>query len=108
MKNFKAFYESQTVIILKEIVQFPLPTRNFWTEIYRNMQIFAFQVLQEHSSWASKNSAVQMFFLTLTSRKMFLVVLQEYIFYNVDWVEVRKISEGFWTKLYCRMSDHFW
>ena len=107
MKNFKTFYESQTVIILKEIIQSPLPTRNFWTEIYRNMQIFAFQVLQEHSSWASKNGAVQMFFL-IPTRKIFLAVLQEYVFYNVDWVEVHKISEGFWTKLYCRMSDHFW
>ena len=36
-----------------------------------------------------------------------LPVLREYIFYNVEWVEVRKISKGFWAKLYCKMIDIF-
>ena len=37
----------------------------------------------------------------------FLTVLREYIFYNGEWVEVRKISKGFWAKLYCKMIDIF-
>ena len=38
---------------------FLLPwNKNFLTEIYRNIQI----VLQECSSWASRNGAVQVFF----------------------------------------------
>ena len=32
----------------------------FLAEIYRNIQKFAFKVLQECSSWASRNGAVQM------------------------------------------------
>ena len=44
--------------------------KNFLTEIYRNVQTFAFQVLRECSSWASRNGTVQMFFLTST-RNMF-------------------------------------
>ena len=31
---------------------------------------------------------------------MFLAVLQEYIFYNVEWAEIRKMSGIFWAKLY--------
>ena len=42
---------------------------------------------------ASRNGAVQMFFLTPT-KNMFLAVLQEYMFY-VERVEVRKMSETF-------------
>ena len=85
MKNFKTFYESQTAISLKEIIQ--SSTKNFRAEIYRNIQTFAFQVLQERSTWASKNRAVQMLFLTPT-KNMFLAVLREYIFYNVGCVTV--------------------
>ena len=39
-------------------------------EIYRNIQTFAFQVLQEWGSWASRNGTVEIFFLTPT-RNMF-------------------------------------
>ena len=38
--------------------------KNFLMEIYRNIQTFSLKVLQECSSWASSNYAVQMFFLT--------------------------------------------
>ena len=107
MKNCKTFYEAQTVIYPKEIIKpppNPQPTlpldkillrlwdKNFLTEIYRNMQIFAFKVLQECSSFASRNGAAQMFFLT-PNRNMFagkfvkserlLTVLQEHIIFNV-------------------------
>ena len=77
------FYETQTASSLKEIIK-PSPiTRSLVSEteflglpkflatgIYRNTHIFAFQVLRECSSWASKNGAVQIFFLTPT-RNMF-------------------------------------
>ena len=59
--------------------------KNFRTEIYR---IFAFQVLWECSSWKSRNDAVEMIFLTPT-KKIFLAMLREYVFYNFEWVEVR-------------------
>ena len=38
---------------------------------------------------------------------MFRAVLHEYIFYTAEWVEVRKMREVFWEKLYCKMSDIF-
>ena len=37
----------------------------------------------------------------------FSAMLQEYICYNVEWVEVLKISQVFWAKLYCKMSYLF-
>ena len=88
--------------------------KKFLTDIYSKIQIFPFKVLQKFSSWVSRNGAVQMFSLT-PSRNMsagkflkserVLAVLWEHIISNVKWVKVRKISEVFWAKLYCKMSD---
>ena len=76
MKNCKTLYEVQTASRLKEIFQPPLThpspdkillrlwNKNFITEICRNMQAFTFKVFQECGSWASRNDAVQMLFLT--------------------------------------------
>ena len=75
MKNCKTFGEGQTANCVKKIIKplyHPSPepdkillrlwNKYFLTEIYRNIQTFAFEVLQEYSSWTSKNDAVQMFF----------------------------------------------
>ena len=104
MKNCKTFYEAQTASHLKEIIQLspnlPAPdkillllwNKNFLTEIYRNIQTFAFKVLQECSSWVSRNGAVQMFFLTpnrnmfpekFVKSERFLAVFWEHIIFNV-------------------------
>ena len=45
-----------------------------------------------------------MFFLTPTAN-LFLTALREYIFYNVECVEVRKMSKLSSAKLYCKMDD---
>ena len=68
-----------------------LSNKTFLTEIYRNIEMFTFKVLQECSSWASRNGAVQMFLLT-QNRIMFAVkfvksenfwaVLREHIIFN--------------------------
>ena len=82
MRNCKTFYKVETVIPLKEILQSshnPPPSDsillNLWNKkflmgIYRNIQTFVFKVLQECSSWTSKNGAVQMFFMA-PNRNMF-------------------------------------
>ena len=69
MKNFKTFYETQRATRLKETIQSPplsphqikasyvSGTKNC---SYGNIQTFAFQVLRECSSWASRNCVVQM------------------------------------------------
>ena len=74
IKNCKTFYEAQAASHLKEIIHPPpnppapgkilllLWNKNFLTEIYSNIQTFAFKVLQECSSWESRNGAVQFFF----------------------------------------------
>ena len=76
MKNYITFYEVQIAIQLKEIIQPPPPpdktllllwNKYFLTEIYRNIQTFAFKVLQECSSWALRNGTapfLKMFFPT--------------------------------------------
>ena len=81
IKNCKTFHETQTVSRLQEIIQSsPQPTpiiqnittsleKKILTEIYRNIQTFAFKVLQKCSSLASRNSAVQIFTLK-SSRSM--------------------------------------
>ena len=73
--------------------------KNFITEIYRNMQTFAFQMFWECSSWAFRNSAGQMFFLTHT-RDMFVgklvnwlrfsAVLQKYFFTMLSELRFKK------------------
>ena len=76
IKNCKTFYEAQTSSCLKKIIhppRTPIPphksllrlwSKNFLAEISRNIHTFAFTLLQECSSWASRNGAVQMFFDT--------------------------------------------
>ena len=101
-KNSKTFYEAQTANRLKKIIQSPptyspsnqillrLWNKNSLTEIYRNIQTFAFNVLQECSSWAYRNGAVQMIFLTpnknifpgkLVESQRFLLALPQHISY---------------------------
>ena len=82
--------------------------QNFITKIYRNMQVFAFKVIQECSSWESRKGVVQLFFLAskqkMLARKFvkgdrFLAVLREHVILNVEWVEICKMSEFFWVKI---------
>ena len=81
MINCKTFCEGQTASRVKKIIKplyHPSPepdkillrlwNKYFLTEIYRNIQTFAFEVLQEYSSWTSKNDAVQMFFWHQTEK----------------------------------------
>ena len=73
-------------------------------------------MLQESSSWASGNGAVQMTFLTPNRNifagkfviwESFLAVFWEHVISIFKRVEIRKMSEAFWAKLYCKMSDLF-
>ena len=90
--------------------------KNFLKEIYRNIQTFALKVFQECSSWASRNGAVQIIFLTLNRNMLagkfvksekFLAALRKHIICNVKCVEVYKISEVFCAKLYSKVCDSF-
>ena len=94
-----------------EKILLSLWNKHFYKEIYRNIQTFAFKVLQECSSSASRNGAVQISFLTPNKNmsagksvksERLLPVLQEHIIFNVKWVEVCEMSEVFWANLYCK------
>ena len=72
--------------------------------MYRNIQTFAFKVLQECSSWASRNGTVQILFLTpnwnmfagkFVKLESLLAVLRERIISNAKWDEIRKMGEVF-------------
>ena len=116
MKNCKTLYEVQTASRLKEIFQ-PPPThpspdkillclwnKNIIKETYRKMQAFTFKVFQECGSWASRNDAVQMLFLTpnrnmlagkfVKSDRVLTVLLEQFVV-NVKLVEVSKVSGVF-------------
>ena len=110
-KNCKTFYDTQTARRLEEIIQpsSPLPpqlsispdkillrlrNKNFLREINRNIQTFAFKVLQESSSWPSGNGAVQIFFLTpnrnifagkFVNRESFLTLLCVSVSSKLTW-----------------------
>ena len=81
-----------------------LCNKHFHKEIYRNIQKFAFKVLQESSCWSSGNCAVQIFFLTpnrnifvgkFVNWENFWAVFWEHIIFNLKGVEIRKMSEVF-------------
>ena len=75
-------------------------------------------MIQECSFGRQEMGGVQMFFLTpnrnvfsgkvLVNLERLLPVLQGHIIFNVKWDEVHKMSEVFWAKLYCKMSNLFW
>ena len=103
MKDCQTFCRTQRASRLKKVIQAPpIPVPK---EIYRNIQTFAFKVLQECSSWVSRNGAVQIVFLT-PNRNMFagkfvgklerfLAVWWEHIIFNVKLVKVCKMREVF-------------
>ena len=118
IKNCKTFCKAQTANRLKKFIQSPphqnkpyyVSETNFFKETFRNIQTFAFKVLQECSSWVSRNDAVQIFFLTphrnMFARKFvkserFLAVLGSILFSLST--ELRIIL----AKLYCKMCDLF-
>ena len=51
MKNYETFHEAQTASRLREIIHPPKSFQRLWnknlpTEIYRNIQTFAFQMIR--------------------------------------------------------------
>ena len=68
----------------------------------------------------SKDGAVQFFLFffrhqtetcfmeNLQSQKVFWLCCESMLFFNVTWVEVRKMTEILWAKLYYKTTDLFW
>ena len=49
-----------------------------------------------------------MFHGKFAKSESFLTVLWEHVIFNVNWVEVRKMTEILWAKLYYKTTDLFW
>ena len=84
----KSFYVTPNHPPLDKIL-LHLWNKIYLTEIYRNIQTFAFNEHEECSYWASRNGVVQMFFLIPNKQKKsfkserLLAVLREHITFNV-------------------------
>ena len=72
-----------------------------FTDIYRHIHALSFKVFPKCSSLASRNGAIQIFFLTPNRKsfagkfikwKKFLVVFRGHISINVEWDEARRTS----------------
>ena len=115
----KHFTRSKKLAALRRLFILPLDKtflrlwkKHFYGYLQKYKRHFVFRMLRECSSWAFRNGVVQMFFLTPTrnilggkfaKRVMFFGCLAGVCFYNVEWVEVPKMSEV----LYCKISDFF-
>ena len=71
--------------------------KNSLKKMYRNIQTFGFKMLQECSSWASRNGATKLKHVCwkICKVKQVLAVLWKHSTFNVKWVEVCKMSKVF-------------
>ena len=109
LKNFKTLYESQTAICLKRIVQpsthprtpTPHQIKTFCVSVTKIFERRFTGIYRYLLSKCSENAVfglpkiVQCKCFFWHRSETFLVVLREYIFYNIECVEVRKMSEVF-------------
>ena len=119
MKNWTTFYEAQTASHLKEITQPPpnLPApdkillllwnKNFLTELYWNIQTFAFKVLQECSSFFFLTPNRNMFSGKLLKSERLLPFCRSILFSMSSESHFVKWVKFFWAKLCCKMNDFF-
>ena len=73
--------------------------KHFLTEIYRNIQTFAFKKPKACSSWASRNGTVS-FFLTL-NRNMFAGKLLKSEKVLAVWTNIKRFSQYFFNFSLC-------
>ena len=116
-KIAKNFMRPKQWAALRKLLSLPQPDKIFlqrYTEIYRYFLSKCFK-----NAVLGRQEIVQckyLFFLT-SHRNMFagksvkwerlLAVFHEHVIFNVNWIEVCKLSEIFWAKLYCKMGDLF-
>ena len=67
---------------------------------YENAVLGSLEMVQAFSNTNQKHVSWKTFKVSKV-----LAVLQEYNFYNIEWLEVCKMSEISWANLYCKMSD---
>ena len=88
---------------------------DIYTEIYRHLHSKCFknsglgrqEMVQCKCFFWHKTEICLLKNLQSETWQRLLAVLHEHIIFNVKWIEARKMSEVFWAKLYCEMSDLF-
>ena len=81
-------------VLLREIYRHFLSNISLSVKKWCSANVFS-NIKQKHVCWKNFKS------------ERLLAVLQERVILNAKWIEVRKMSEVFWAKLYCKMSDLF-
>ena len=81
-------------VLLREIYRHFLSNISLSVKKWCSANVFS-NIKQKHVCWKNFKS------------ERLLAVLQECVILNSKWIEVRKMSEVFWAKLYCKMSDLF-
>ena len=81
-------------VLLQEIYRHFLSNISLSVKKWCSANVFS-NIKQKHVCWKNFKS------------ERLLAVLQERVILNAKWIEVRKMSEVFWAKLYCKMSDLF-
>ena len=114
----KHFARPKQRCALRKLFSLPHPTSHQITPYYLN---FLKELCRQLLSNCFKNAVLRRqemaqckyFFWHQTETCKFikservLAALREHIIFNVKWVEVHKVNEVFWAKLYCKMFDLF-
>ena len=118
MKNRKIFARPKKRAALRKLLSLPHPTSHqtdatllrLWNKNYRHLLSRCFKnvvlgrqemVQCKYVFWHQTETCL------LENLKRFLGVLREHVIFNAKEAEVRKMSEVFWAKLYCKMCDIF-
>ena len=109
-KNFKTFYEFQTTICLKKIIR---PLHHVKPSCFSGAKYFGWRFTGicryllsncfENAALGRREMVQYKYLLWHQPETCFWLCRGSWGFYNVEWVEVRKISEVFKAKLYWKL-----
>ena len=99
--QIKPYYVSETKIFLRRYLEIH---RHLLSKCFKNA-VLERQEMVHAIFFLTPNK--NMIALKFVKSEIFLNVLREHIIFNIKWVEVHKMSDAVWAKLYCKMCDLF-
>ena len=97
----KFYYVSETKIFLRRYLQI---YGHLLSKCFKNAVLHRQEMVHAISFLTPSRNVIALKFV---KSEIFLVVLWEHIIFNVKWVDVHKMSDAFWAKLYCKICDLF-